>query len=63
MKSVDIVDIKEAVRRGRLKVFVRNGFFMIEDTISGEVVRLNECKEATHSKLCFADYELSGLGF
>ena len=49
-KNIDIVDIKTAVQRGELRVFLRGGFFMLEDTISGEVVRLNECKEVTHNK-------------
>lgn len=61
--AVDIVDVKDAVRRGWLRVFVRNGFFMLEDTISGEVVRLNECEDVTHQKSYFEDSELSGLGF
>lgn len=61
--AVDIVDIKNAVQRGCLRVFERNGFYMLEDTISGEVVRLNECKEVTHQKSYFDDSELSGLGF
>ena len=61
--AVDIVDVKDAVQRGWLRVFVRNGFFMLEDTISGEVVRLNECEDVTHQKSYFEDSELSGLGF
>lgn len=61
--AVDIVDVKDAVQRGWLRVFVRNGFFMLEDTISGEIVRLNECEDVTHQKSYFEDSELSGLGF
>jgi hypothetical protein len=60
---VDIVAVKGAVQHGKLRVFERNGFYMLEDTISGEVVRLNECEEVTHSKSYFDDSELSSLGF
>ena len=67
MKNIDIVDIKAAVQCGELRVFLRGGFFMLEDTISGEVVRLNECEEVTHRKSYsddsdFDDFELSSLG-
>ena len=42
MKNIDIVDIKTAVQMGDLKVFIQNGFYMLENTRSGEVVRLNQ---------------------
>lgn len=41
-KNVDIIDVMIAVNRGELKIVVKNGFFLLEDTISGERVRLNE---------------------
>ena len=41
-KIVDIIDIMLAVHRGELKVLTQNGFFLIENTKSGERVRLNE---------------------
>jgi len=41
-KKVDIIDVMIAVHRGELKVSVSNGYFMLEDTKSGERVRLNE---------------------
>lgn len=43
-KKIDIIDVMIAVNNGKLKVFVKNGFFMLEDTQSGECVRLNEVR-------------------
>ena len=43
-KKVDIIDVMLAVHKGELKVFVKNGFFLLEDTKSGECVRLNEVR-------------------
>jgi hypothetical protein len=42
MKNVDIIDVMIAVHRGELKVVDQKGFFLLENTISGERVRLNE---------------------
>lgn len=42
MAKVDIIDVMIAVHRGELKIVVQNGFFLLENTKSGERVRLNE---------------------
>lgn len=51
-KKVDIIDVMIAVKSGKLKAFIQNGSFLLEDTISGERVALNEvtvpCKECKH---------------
>lgn len=41
-KNVDIIDVMIAAHRGELKASVSNGYFMLENTKSGERVRLNE---------------------
>ena len=41
-KKVDIIDVMIAVHRGELKVVIQNDFFLLEDMMSGERVRLNE---------------------
>lgn len=45
-KNVDIIDVMIAVHRGELKASVSNGYFMLENTKSGERVRLNEADVA-----------------
>lgn len=45
-KKVDIIDVMFAVYQGELKVVVHNGFFLLENTKSGERVRLNEADVA-----------------
>ena len=51
-KKLDIIDVMIAVKNGKLKAFIHNGFFLLEDTISGERVSLNEvtvpCKECKY---------------
>ena len=44
-KIIDILDVRNAVRRGELKVVVLKGYFFLEDTKSGERVRLNPVSE------------------
>lgn len=39
--NVDLIDVMVAVNQGKLKCLVRNGHFLLEDTVSGERVRLN----------------------
>lgn len=52
-KKIDIIDVMIAVNKGYLKVDIFNGFYTLEDTRSGERVRLNvapvvRCKECVH---------------
>lgn len=42
MKTIDPIDVMLAVHRGEFKVVVHRGYFLLEDTSSGERVRLNE---------------------
>ena len=44
--NVDIIDVMIAVHRGELKIVIQNGFFLLENTRSGERVRLNETDAA-----------------
>ena len=56
MRKTDIVAVRTAVKNGDLKIVTQNGFFFMEDTKSGERVRLNEtdaihvvrCKDCKH---------------
>lgn len=39
--NVDLIYVMVAVNQGKLKCLVRNGYFLLEDIVSGERVRLN----------------------
>jgi hypothetical protein len=49
MAKIDVVAVKTAIKNGDLKIVAEKGFFFMEDTKSGERVRLNEaftvCKD------------------
>ncbi len=49
-KNIDIIDVMIAAHRGELKIVIQNGFFLMENTKSGERVRLNKADvaPATH---------------
>ena len=51
-KKLDIIDVMFDVKNGKLKAFIHNGLFLLEDTISGERISLNEvtvpCKECKY---------------
>lgn len=44
--NIDIIDVMIACHRGELKIVVQNGFFLLENTKSGERVRLNKADVA-----------------
>ena len=41
-KYIDIIDVKQAVCCGELKIVIQNGFSFLENTKSGERVLLNK---------------------
>ena len=63
MKNVDLVDVMIAVHKGELKVVVHNGFFLLENTKSGERVRLNEAdvSRTVHGKWVALDDDCEEL--
>ena len=51
-KQIDIIDVMLAVRDGELKIIIQDGFFLMENTKSGERVRLNKVTEINDSRCC-----------
>lgn len=48
-KKLDIIDVMIAVHKGELKVTTRYGYYILEDTKSGEAVRLNEVEKKEYT--------------
>ena len=44
MKYIDIVEIKSAIAKGKLIVFVEGNFIYMKDAKSGECVKIGELK-------------------
>ena len=51
-KQIDIIDVMLAVRDGELKIIIQDGFFLIENTKSGERVRLNKVYVENDNRCC-----------
>lgn len=51
-RQIDIIDVMLAVRDGELKIIIQDGFFLMENTKSGERVRLNKVTEINDSRCC-----------
>lgn len=52
-KNVDIIDVMLAINKGDLRIVLQDGFLLLEDTKSGERVRLNETELVQCKDCCF----------
>lgn len=44
MRSIDVVDIKKAVKEKKLYFYIENGFILCKDLVSQECVKVGEIK-------------------